>query len=58
MRSPFDQWLLDNYGFEADFVPTKLRPPEFIRDDDWFDMVAYEKWVEDKRKEFESGTTD
>lgn len=58
-RTDFDQWLLEEYGFEADGTPTKKRPPSFITSDGCFShekyvnwkTEQYEIWKKERRKE-------
>jgi hypothetical protein len=50
----FENWLVENYGFEANGAVIKNKPPMFVRSDGFFDVVAYEKWKERKMAEFNS----
>lgn len=47
--TPFDAWLRDNWGFEADGTPVLHRPPVFVGEDGEFDVGWYEKWLEERR---------
>lgn len=50
---PFEQWLLDNYGFDGDGItPLAQRAPLFITSDGTFDLRAYEHWRNERRVEF------
>jgi hypothetical protein len=50
MRDAFEEWLLENYGFEADYKAIRNTPPMFVRADGLFDVEAYERWRERKRR--------
>lgn len=49
----FENWLLENYGFEADMTPIKFIPPRFVRRDGYFDVYAYERWKANRLKEYQ-----
>jgi hypothetical protein len=51
---PFEHWLLENFGFEADMTPIKHTPPGFVRSDGFFDVKGYEQWREQKRVQWAS----
>jgi hypothetical protein len=48
----FENWLLENYGFESGEVPIRTRPPMFVRKDGMFDVVGYERWKLDRFSDF------
>lgn len=48
----FENWLLENYGFEADMTPIKCTPPRFVKANGMFDVAAYESWKDARRVDF------
>jgi hypothetical protein len=59
MRSPFEQWLLDNYGFEPDIrTPIRYRPPLFVDSDGMFDVRWHDAWEEQMRMLYEKAMAD
>ena len=48
----FENWLVENYGYEANGIPILHAPPRFVRSsDEMFDVAAYDAWKEQQRKE-------
>lgn len=58
MRSKFDSWLIENYGYEANGLPIRDEPPSFGSEDRVFDITGYERWVERMKKRYDATTVD
>jgi hypothetical protein len=53
LRSDFDSWLIENYGFEHG-EPIKNEPPLFLTPDGTFSVEWHEVWLEERRREYEA----
>lgn len=47
----FRQWLTDRYGMTME--DAAYAKPIFLRGDGWFDVVAYEAWIQDRYREYQ-----
>lgn len=58
-ENTFENWLLENYGFEADMTPIKNLPPTFLDSTgSTFDATKYEAWKDVKRIEWQISISD
>lgn len=51
MRSDFESWMIENYGFEHG-QPITNNPPLFVDSDGLFAVEWYNKWLDERRKEY------
>lgn len=53
MPMTFEEWLIETFGFDGNYVPINKRPPVFVRPDGFFDVRCYEKWLDLERTRWE-----